>query len=391
MQKKVLDYMEECHMVEKGEKILAAVSGGADSVCLLSVLLALQEELGILLCAVHVEHGIRGEDSEKDALFVENLCKRHGVPCKIYHCQAASYAREHKMTLEEGARSLRYHFFEQAAKEFGAGKVAVAHNQNDCAETVLFHVVRGAGLQGMCGILPVRGKVIRPLLCVGRDEIESYLALKGQGFCQDKTNAELDYTRTKLRHQVFPVLGEVNGQAVAHINQAAALAAQAMELVGDATKTAEKMYISKTGRGLFMPSGILEEKAIVQKSLAHKLLAGLSGSSRDISGLHVQQLLGLFEKQAGKRLDFPYGVSAERVYGGVLLELKAAAPKGQKALAQQGIGTKGRMGKFGNCQWGGIWKFPSMGMPSARRYWKIIFNLKKFPKKCIRNGWIMIK
>ena len=82
MQKKVLDFMEECHMVEKGEKILAAVSGGADSVCLLSVLLALQEELGILLCAVHVEHGIRGEDSEKDALFVENLCKRHGIPCK---------------------------------------------------------------------------------------------------------------------------------------------------------------------------------------------------------------------------------------------------------------------------------------------------------------------
>lgn len=381
MQKKVLDYMEECHMVEKGEKILAAVSGGADSVCLLSVLLALQEELGILLCAVHVEHGIRGEESEKDALFVENLCKRHGVPCKIYHCQAASYAREHKMTLEEGARSLRYHFFEQAAKEFGAGKVAVAHNQNDCAETVLFHLVRGAGLQGMCGILPVRGKVIRPLLCVGRDEIESYLALKGQGFCQDKTNAELDYTRNKLRHQVFPVLGEVNGQAVAHINQAAALAAQAMELVGDATKTAEKMYISKTGRGLFMPSGILEEKAIVQKSLAHKLLAGLSGSSRDISGLHVQQLLGLFEKQAGKRLDFPYGVSAERVYGGVLLELKAAAPKGQKGAGAAGDRDKGQDGEIWELPVGGDLEISQYGYAIRTKILENNFQFEEIPKK----------
>lgn len=326
MQKKVIRFMEEHHMVEKGDCVLAAVSGGADSLCLLLVLLGLRQEWGLRLCAVHVEHGIRGEDSLQDARFVEMFCENHNVPLKIFRCKAEDYAKAHKMTLEEGARALRYGFFAQAAEEFGADKVAVAHNQEDWAETMLFHLVRGTGLKGMCGIPPVRGNIIRPLLCAGREEIEGYLSARGQSFCQDKTNGELLYARNKLRHQVFPALKEINSQAAAHMAGAACLVAEAAELVEDSTLEAAKKYAIPKEGGLAVSIGILDEKPIIQKSLLHKALSEAAGGSRDISGLHVQQLLGLFGKQPGKMLDFPYGIRAERVYEGVLLKKRGCMP-----------------------------------------------------------------
>lgn len=326
MQKKVIRFMEEHHMVEKGDCVLAAVSGGADSLCLLLVLLGLRQEWGLRLCAVHVEHGIRGEDSLQDARFVEMFCKNHNVPLKIFRCKAEAYAKAHKMTVEEGARALRYGFFEQAEEEFGADKVAVAHNQEDWAETMLFHLARGTGLKGMCGIPPVRGNIIRPLLCAGREEIEGYLSARGQSFCQDKTNGELLYARNKLRHQVFPALKEINSQAAAHMAGAACLVAEAAELVEDSTLEAAKKYAIPKEGGLAVSIGILDEKPIIQKSLLHKALSEAAGGSRDISGLHVQQLLGLFGKQPGKMLDFPYGIRAERVYEGVLLKKRGCMP-----------------------------------------------------------------
>ena len=235
MQKRIMAFMKEHHMAEEGDCILAAVSGGADSVCLLLILQELAQAGKIRLCAVHVEHGIRGEDSRKDACFVEEICRQHRIPCKIFHCQAMEYARAHKMTVEEGARILRYGFFEQAAEIFRADRIAVAHNQNDCAETILFHLARGTGLKGLCGIPPVRDNIIRPLLCVKRREIEAFLAAEGQIFCQDKTNETLDYTRNRVRHQILPVLEEINSEAVAHMNQAAEQAAELTYTMGSYT------------------------------------------------------------------------------------------------------------------------------------------------------------
>lgn len=253
MQKKVQEFMEQHHMAAEGERILAAVSGGADSICLLMILSELQKERKYQLFVVHVEHGIRGEDSQKDAEFVENFCKRHKIPCKVYHCKAELYAREHKMTVEEGARELRYGYFREAAAEFGADKIAVAHNQNDCAETVLFHLARGTGLRGLCGIQPVRENIIRPLLCLERWEIEAYLEAHGQEYCIDRTNEELDYTRNRIRLQVIPALREVNSQAVVHMNQTAGMAAELEDLVQQLTEEAgSDAYVRATPEFLFV-------------------------------------------------------------------------------------------------------------------------------------------
>ena len=317
MQKKVLEFMEQYHMAKEGERILAAVSGGADSICLLLVLSALQKEKKYQLFVVHVEHGIRGEESKKDAEFVENFCRKHKIPCKVYHCKAETYAREHKMTVEEGARELRYEYFQEAAREFHANKIAVAHNQNDCAETMLFHLTRGTGIKGLCGILPVRENIIRPLLCVERREIEAYLKAQGQEYCVDKTNEELEYTRNRIRHQVLPVLNEINSQVVAHMNQTAAMAAELEGLVQQLTKEAKKRYVCKKESGIFISHNIQNENPVICKSLIHEVLAEYAKSSRDISGVHVHEVLELLEKQVGKRVNLPYALEAERTYEGI--------------------------------------------------------------------------
>lgn len=331
MHNKVRVFMEEYHMVEEGDCVLAAVSGGADSLCLILVLSAMCQELGIRLCAVHVEHGIRGEESIRDAQFVEQFCSQRQIPCKVFCCEALKYAREQKLTVEEGARELRYQFFRQAAKEFGADKIAVAHNQNDCAETMLFHLVRGSGFRGLSGIPPVRGQIIRPLLCVSRQEIEDYLAQQNQVFCVDRTNEELAYTRNKIRSQVLPVLSEINSHAVSHINQTAGLAAEAMELIEELTEKAWKKYVLVRPQGKYILEELLREKPLIQRSVLHKVLTETAGSSRDILKLHVQQVRELFERQSGKILQLPYEMEAQRIYEGVLL----SKGKGRKKEEQE--------------------------------------------------------
>ncbi len=379
LQGKIISFMEEYHMVEEGDHILAAVSGGADSLCMLMVLLAARQEKGYRLSVVHVEHGIRGEESWQDAAFVESFCRDRGIPARIYHCQAAEYAKAHKMTLEEGARQLRYGFFGQAAAGFGANKIAVAHNRNDCAETMLFHLARGSGLRGLKGISPVRGEVIRPLLCVGRKEIEAYLREMGQGYCHDKTNEEVEYARNRIRHQVLPALEEVNSQAVAHMGQAAFAVAEALELLEGLVQGSEGKYVREQGQGVFISQEVLEEKAFLRTSLLHKAVSKVSGSSRDIAEIHVKQLSGLLEKQVGRKLSLPYGIQAERTYGGIRLEKRQR----QGIPSQEGTGK--REGAFGN----GGWMLPPEGMLEIpcfgyRICTKIIEKMPKFgeiPKK----------
>lgn len=375
MQKKIISFMEKYHMVEEGECVLAAVSGGADSLCLLMVMLVLQKERDYRLCAVHVEHGIRGADSREDARFVENFCRQHQIPCKVFHCQALEYAKEHKMTVEEGARELRYHFFDKAAKEFGADKIAVAHNQNDCAETMLFHLARGTGLKGMCGIAPVRDNIIRPLLCVERKEIECYLAARNQKFCQDKTNEELDYTRNKIRHQVLPILEEINNQAVFHMNQASALAMEAAELVEDLTDQAEAKYVCRSLQGICISRKILEERPMIQKSLLHRILTEKAGSSRDISAVHVRQLQELFYRQTGRNVRFPYGVTAERIYDIVLLQRQAEGDGAQPGEFQDGEGEACALPLEGTLQ------LPAYGYEIHTRLLENNFQKEEIPKK----------
>ncbi|MFH1006111.1 MAG: tRNA lysidine(34) synthetase TilS [Candidatus Latescibacterota bacterium] len=205
----VLDALR-CHrMVQAGETVLVAVSGGADSVALLDILARLQKELHFRVHVGHLNHGLRGKDSDEDARFVEGLCADLGVPFDGGREEVRAYVRTHRLSLEEGARVVRYRFLEAVAERIGAARIATGHTAEDQAETVLFRLLRGSGVKGLGGIHPVRGgRIIRPLLAVHRREIEEYLAGRGRSFRCDHSNEDVAFARNRIRSELLPYLRE---------------------------------------------------------------------------------------------------------------------------------------------------------------------------------------
>lgn len=200
--------IEKFAMLNGAENVTVALSGGADSVCLLLVMKILSAEYGYKLAAVHVNHLLRGEESDRDELFCRELCKKEGIPLTVFRENAAEYAKKHKMSLEAGARKLRYGFFGEVCGD--NSKLAAAHTLSDNAETVIFNLARGTGLKGLCGIPPKRDKIIRPLIYCTREDIIAFLSERKQSFVTDSSNLSDDYSRNKIRHNVIPVLTELN-------------------------------------------------------------------------------------------------------------------------------------------------------------------------------------
>lgn len=194
-------------LLPAGGRVLCAVSGGADSMALLHMLL-LREDLTV--CAAHFEHGLRGEESLRDAAFVEGWCRERSVPCLLEHGDVRRFARERGLGIEEAARELRYEFLERAADTLGCGIIATAHNADDNAETILLHLLRGSGSDGLRGIPRQRGRIVRPLLDTARAEIEAYLRENGIPHVEDSSNTEEAFSRNLLRRRVMPVLRELN-------------------------------------------------------------------------------------------------------------------------------------------------------------------------------------
>ncbi|MBP5158691.1 MAG: tRNA lysidine(34) synthetase TilS, partial [Lachnospiraceae bacterium] len=214
---------------------MAGVSGGADSVCLLLFLNSLKDELGLEIFAVHVNHGVRGEEADRDEDFTTKLCERLSIPCTVATRDVPAAAKLSGRSEEEEGRLARYEAFEEECKRRSCSKIAVAHNRDDNAETVLLNLARGSGLHGLCGIRPVSKRksgitVIRPLLCVDKQRITGFLEGRGEPFCFDSTNATDDYSRNYIRNNILPAFEErINSQASLHI----ALAAQTLSEADD--------------------------------------------------------------------------------------------------------------------------------------------------------------
>ena len=323
--------IREYQMICAGDHIIAGVSGGADSVCLLLGLLELRAVFGHQVSAVHVEHGIRGEEAYRDAAFVRNFCAKRGIKCHICHCRVPEYARKHGMSEEEAGRVLRYQALRAEAETFGGQrvKIAVAHHRGDQAETVLFHLARGTGIQGLAGIAPVRGEIIRPLLTADREEIEAYLAACGQEFCQDATNAMDCYSRNRIRRQVLPALEQVNSRAAQHICQSAQQLREIHDYLKKQSAAAQELCcVMQPDRMKIEKEPFLQLDAVIQKEMVHQLLAMLAGSGRDLTREHVSQVIGLLERQNGRRVELPGQMQAVRVYGGVEIYLGKLAGNG---------------------------------------------------------------
>ena len=207
MTSNALQTIEKYRLFSAGDRIVAAVSGGADSVALLDFLCGIREEYKLKIDVCHVNHGLRGRDSEDDAKFVEALAKKYGCGFFYKFADVETIAAQEGISLEECGRRVRYGHFKDVAN---GDKIATAHTLSDSIETLLFNLVRGTGIKGICGIPPARENIIRPLVFTPREDIEAYIAEKGLEYRQDATNFNTDFTRNKIRLEVLPKLFEIN-------------------------------------------------------------------------------------------------------------------------------------------------------------------------------------
>lgn len=347
----VKKYIAAHGMIEAGDCVLAGVSGGADSVCMLHLLARMRKEFPFRLAAVHVNHGLRAEAGE-DALFVENLCKRWEIPFFLREIDMQGYAREHKLSEEEAGRVLRYQAFAQILREIQAGapgKIAVAHNAEDRAETMLFHMFRGSGIKGLGSIRPVRESVIRPLLCLDRARIEAYLESEGIGWREDRTNGEDTYARNRIRHHILSYAQQnICHGAVSHMGELADILAETENYLERET---DRLYdrcvkedLTDTGnpeKGLtgemeLQLSELEAEDIVMRKRVLFRALEKLTPHRKDITARHMEALLAVMGKDGSKELSLPYGIKAYKEYGRLVLRRTQQTAESGEETAQTG-------------------------------------------------------
>lgn len=318
---KVTAYIRKHNLISVGDRILLGLSGGADSVCLFYLLTGLQKEFSFELRAAHVHHGIRLE-ADEDASYVEKICREEGIFCYVFKEDVPAFARKQGLTEEEAGRILRYRDFEKAQErwqeEEGAKccKIAVAHHANDQAETVLFQLFRGSGIAGLRGMVPARDKIIRPILCLSREEIERYLTERDIFWCEDKTNASEEYSRNKIRHNILPYAEkEICTGAVEHIGKTAEVLQEAERYIRTQTKEAFiGAATEEENRIVFNLLKFSEEDVFIKKQMLLYAMEKLSAGRKNIGSVHIEDILELLQKQGNGELFLPGKLTVRKSY-----------------------------------------------------------------------------
>lgn len=310
----------EYDMLPRGGTVLCAVSGGADSMCLLHLLHTWAGEGGFRVAAAHYNHNLRGAESDRDAAFVAEWCAGQDIPCVIGAGDVAHEARARGLGVEETARQMRYEFLRGAADAMGCGRIATAHSADDNLETLLLHLVRGAGLHGLAGIPPRRGVVVRPLLTTSRAEIVAYLEANGVAHVEDSSNTDEGYARNRIRRQVVPVLRQLNPRLTEsaaetmgylrtdndYLNAQAAAACQNARWAED-DLVIEARYIAQ------LPAAIAPRAV-------RRLLEMMGDGSTNCSAAHLKAVVELARGDDPSAVVFlPGGRLAQRVYRELLL------------------------------------------------------------------------
>ena len=325
MHRRMQAYIESEHLIEQGDRIIVGVSGGADSICLLLLMLKLCEYYKCELAAAHLNHGLRGQEADRDEAFVREFCEMREIPCYVEHVSIPELSANWGCSMEEAGRNARYSFFAKLCEQLNYCKIAIAHNKNDNAETILFHLIRGSGIKGLTGIPVKRGQIIRPLLSFERKEIEAYLNEQGIRVCSDQTNFENIYHRNRIRNRVVPELLEVNAGAVHHITAAAELLTEVytyLECKADIIFERQAHSREEHGWRMFTleEKGFLSENIVLQRLVLMRILNKMTGEKKDFQAVHIELLLRLFEKQIGRTVMLPHEVLVKRTYSGLLFQ-----------------------------------------------------------------------
>lgn len=326
--------------VPAGSRILAAVSGGADSVCLMLSL----RQLGYDVCAVHVEHGIRGEESLEDCAFVRKLCEEQGIALTVVPVNAPSAAQEFSLSLEEAARLVRWKALMETSDRLGIRVIATAHHRTDQAETVLWNLIRGSSLTGLGGIRAVRQEdgrlIIRPMIDCERGQIEDYLRQRKVSWQTDSTNADTRLTRNAIRRKVLPLLEELNPQSVLHITQAASDLQQAEDWLSEQTESTFRDVIRKNGDGkekdLTADRNALRQcPDFLRARVLRRMIAQCEGGEKDIARAHVAALEKLVDGPNGGQASLPDHLTAFSEEGILRLTRSVAEKTEEVALLRE--------------------------------------------------------
>ena len=344
---RVKSFCAENRLIPSGARVLCAVSGGGDSVCLLHLL---SQWKNIEVRCAHFNHQLRGAESDQDEAFVRDLCQQWNIPLTVGRADVAAYAGAHSLSLEEAGRNLRYAFLEETAGAGGCTHIATAHNADDNAETVLLNLIRGTGLRGLGGIPLSRGKIVRPLLQTTRGEILAYLAGNDLPHREDSSNSDQAYTRNKLRSQVMPLLRELNPKAVEHLGATAKQLAATDRYLEQAVQS----YLSRFGVGegqSSMPMHVLRRMPEPLRPYAIlRLLDALPVGRKDFGAVHLEAVLSL---RPGGRVHLPHGVTA--AWREDLLVLTVADPPPPRMVLPFG----------GTARWG-IWTITLLDRPEGQ-------------------------
>lgn len=316
MRQQVATYIEQHQLLNTHQPVLVACSGGADSVALLRILLDLNYCCHVLHCNFH----LRGEESQRDEQFVTQLCEQWHCPLSIAHFDTQQYAQAHKLSIETAARELRYTWFEQVREGMQAQAIAVAHHEDDNIETCLLHFVRGTGIQGLTGMKPKNGYIVRPLLCLKRKDIEQFLLQHQIGYVTDSSNLQTHYTRNKIRHCLIPLLQELNPSFL-----------QIMPTNLQNFKAAERIYMRY----------IAQQKKIWYQEKEGKIYINLTGVQQQLEAetLLFEWIKGfkIHPAEIGKILHAQTGKQFENKYCKMLI--KRSPVKGNKLLIIENLRT----------------------------------------------------
>lgn len=316
---KVRNTITEYRLINRGERVLVALSGGSDSVAMLHILLLLSKELGFNLCAAHINHCLRDE-ADEDEKFVVGLCEELGIKCFTKKINVEKYANENSISCELAGRKIRYEFFDEIIRENSIDKLATAHNRNDSAESILLHMIRGCGIDGMCGIPAIRnGYIIRPVIDINKAEIEEYCRKNNLLFVVDKTNFETDYTRNKIRLNVIPeILENINRNFINTITENSLIFRETKNFIDNYTN---EIYDKLSDGGKLQVDGLLSEDEIIIKNTVLLHFRRYTKKTENLSAHYVNEIIKVMKNgDFPKTINLPSAISARLEYGSLYFE-----------------------------------------------------------------------
>lgn len=306
-EQKVHDFIIENNMFEKSAPIIVGLSGGADSICLATLL----KIFGYDVIVTHVNHNLRGDEALRDENFVRNFAKENNMGFELLSADIEKIAKDKKISCEMAGRNVRYDFFEELSQKYHTEYIAVAHNMNDNAETILMNIIQGASVNGQKGIVPINKKIKRPLLCVTREEIENYLKEMSISYVNDSTNFKDIYTRNFVRNQLIPVIKEINPNIIETLTVNSKIALKENEYIEYITDDTYKKICKKTENGLIVDFTIENPHLSIKRRLIKKVLEEITEDKKRISSVNIENILNLKPEKS-----YQYaGLTIRNIYG----------------------------------------------------------------------------